>query len=223
VAWGRYLVFAVGDCFVCHSRSFQTLNSKNPEKSADYMGGGNELRDATGAIVRGANLTMDRETGIGTWSKADFVRAVRSGVRPDGRVLRYPMPAFRELTEAEASAIFAYLQTVPPLHKRIERHFDEAAQQVASASGGEKSYVRYGCQSCHGVSGVGICDLRQARAKYDTDAKLEAFIRDASKFVPGTKMPTWDGIIADADYAPLIAHIDRLQSPGATASAGGTR
>jgi cytochrome c2 len=211
VAWGRYLVLAVGDCFVCHSRSFPTLNVRHPEKSADFMGGGNELRDATDTIIRGANLTMDRETGIGSWSKADFVRALRSGVGPDGRVLRYPMLAYGELSEAEASAIFAYLKTVPPLHKPINRGLDQLAQKIASAAGGEKAFLRYGCQSCHGVAGVGICDLRQARRKYDTDAKLEAFIRDPSKFVPGSKMPTWNGVIPEADYAPLIAHINTLQ------------
>lgn len=212
VAWGRYLVLAVGDCFVCHSRSFPTLDARFPEKSADFMAGGNELRDATGTIVRGANLTMDRETGIGGWSEADFIRAVRSGVRPDGRILRYPMVAFRELSDEEVSAIFAYLRTVPPMHKAIDRGFARLAQKIASASTGEKVYLRYGCQSCHGLSGVGICDLRQARRKYDTDAKLEAFIRDPSKFVPASKMPTWNDVIAASDYAPLIAHVDALQT-----------
>jgi hypothetical protein len=91
---GRYLVLAVGDCYVCHSRSFPTLNAREPEKSADFMGGGNELRDATGVTVRGANLTRDPETGIGKWSQAEFVRAVRVGVRRDGRVLRFPMLAY---------------------------------------------------------------------------------------------------------------------------------
>jgi hypothetical protein len=34
-----------------------------------------------------SNLTPDRETGIGTWSEADIIKAVRAGVRPDGRQL----------------------------------------------------------------------------------------------------------------------------------------
>src|SRR3954468_10387872 len=38
------------------------------------------------------NLTPDRDTGLGAWSEADIVRAVRTGVRPDGRVLAPVMP-----------------------------------------------------------------------------------------------------------------------------------
>ena len=38
------------------------------------------------------NLTPDRETGLGSWSEADIVRAVRQGVRPDGRELAPVMP-----------------------------------------------------------------------------------------------------------------------------------
>jgi mono/diheme cytochrome c family protein len=217
VAYGRYVINSLGDCYACHSGDFKTLNAPEPEKSGGYLGGGNETRDANGIVVRTANLTMDPETGIGKWSEDDFVRAVRTGIRKDGRALRFPMVAYPELSEAEVKAAFAYLKTVPPMRHAVERNFDQPAQLVASASDGEKLYHKYACFSCHGADGVGICDLREASKKYDSDDKLSAFLHDASKFVTNTKMPTWNGTIAEPEYPALIAYIHSLESKYASA------
>ena len=62
------------------------------------------------------NLTPDKETGLGSWSKADFVQAIRTGQRPDGSAInpvKMPWPAFQHLTDEELSALWLYLQTVP--------------------------------------------------------------------------------------------------------------
>jgi len=67
------------------------------------------------------NLTPDNETGIGTWTEEQFVRAVRTGIVPNGPALREPMHPFVELTENEAKAIYAYLRTVPPIRHKIDR------------------------------------------------------------------------------------------------------
>lgn len=209
VEYGRYVVQGMADCFACHSRDFKTMNVLEPEKSEGYLGGGNPTLDAEGNPVYSANITMDAETGIGRWSEAEFVRAVRAGVRPDGRALRYPMVAFPELTEEEAKAAFAYLKTVPVIRNPVERNFPKL--EAIAGSAGEKLYHKYACASCHGTTGQGICDLRAASKLYETDDKLSAFLHDASKFVPGTKMPTWNGIIAEDEYPPLIAYVHALE------------
>lgn len=209
VALGRYIVTAVADCFVCHSESFPTLDAENPENSAGYMGGGNPVLDARGEVVRGANLTMDAETGLGTWSEDDFVRAVRTGVRPDGRLLRYPMLSFPDLSDVEVRAVWAYLKTLPELRNAVPRDLDEV---VASATRGEQIYRRHQCTSCHGDEGRGMCDLRQARERYPTESSLIAFLRDPGAFVPGTKMPSFDGVVAEDEWAPLVAHIRQLEA-----------
>jgi mono/diheme cytochrome c family protein len=69
------------------------------------------------------NLTPDRETGLGDWSEADIVRAVRTGVRPDGRVLAPAMPwrAYAALTEADARALARYLRSLPPVRHEVPR------------------------------------------------------------------------------------------------------
>jgi mono/diheme cytochrome c family protein len=178
-----------------------------PERSAGYMGGGNSLQDRSGQPVRSANLTPD-ETGLAKWSERDFTRAIRSGIRPDNTVLMYPMSSLPELSEADAGAIYAYLRTVPKIQNPVPRSVRQTAG--AGASLGKQLYYRYGCNSCHGDNGSGVGDLRRAAQDYPTDPQLEAFIRHAASFKPGTKMPAWNGIIAETDYVPLIAYLREL-------------
>ena len=61
------------------------------------------------------NLTPDATTGIGAWQEADFVTAIRTGVRPDGSQLStaMPWPAFQQMTDEELQALWLYLQSVP--------------------------------------------------------------------------------------------------------------
>jgi len=114
VAYGRYLVVGRYKCYDCHSKDFKTNDDVTPEKSEGYMGGGCELTGAQGEVIYSRNITPDPETGIGDWSEAQFVRAVRFGQGPNG-VLKMPMPKFMLMDEAEAKAIYAYLRTVPSL------------------------------------------------------------------------------------------------------------
>ncbi|MGH9364824.1 MAG: c-type cytochrome [Thermoanaerobaculia bacterium] len=207
VAYGRYLSSSLG-CFACHSADFKTMNELEPEKTAGYLGGGNALLDQRGETVVTPNITFDEATGIGRWSEEDFDRALRTGVRPDRRVLLYPMVPMPELTREDTAALYAYLATVP---KRVHAVARPARRPVAAdASEGKKLYYKYGCPSCHGDNGVGIGDLRKAAAHYPTDAQLVAWIKNPSTFKPGTKMPTWDGVIPDGDYPALIAYVKEL-------------
>ncbi len=206
VAYGRYLSSGLG-CFACHSADFKTMNELEPEKSRGFMGGGNPLLDQTGAVVRSANITFDEETGIGKWSESDFARALRSGVRPDRKVLLYPMVPIPELTEEDSAALYAYLKTVPHIRNAVAR---AEYRTAADATEGKKLYYRYGCPSCHGDAGVGIADLRQATRNYPTDAVLEAWIKNPSSFKPGTRMPTWEGVIQQSEFPALIEYVKEL-------------
>ncbi|MBS2022486.1 MAG: c-type cytochrome [Deltaproteobacteria bacterium] len=208
IALGKYLATGALDCYQCHSKDFATNDGFVPEKSVGFFGGGNQMPDVTGRLITTANLTPDPESGLGRWSEADFRRAVREGFRPDHRPLRQPMARMPELTDDEANAIFAYLRTVPAIHNEVKRSDDFVLPATASA--GEKVYAKYSCASCHGLSGEGLCDLRQANQKYKTDAELTDWIKDASKKNPDTKMPTWAGTIEEAEYAPLVEYVRLL-------------
>ena len=94
----------------------------NPEKSKGYYGGGIELVGEKGQKVITANLTFDEETGIARkYTKEQFIRAVRTGVRPDGSILRYPMNPKMSLSEREVGAIYEYLKTVPKIKNDIAK------------------------------------------------------------------------------------------------------
>ena len=118
------------------------------------------------------------------------------------------MQAYVELGDDEVRAIFAYLRTVPPIHNKVARTPSIVA--VATASDGAAVYHKYACQSCHGETGIGLCDLRKAHKKYASDADIIAFVKDPSLTVPGSKMPSWGGVIDEAEYPALVAYVRKL-------------
>ena len=68
-----------------------------------------------------ANLTPD-ETGIGKWTERNFVDAIRSGKHMGrGREILPPMPwaVYRNLTDADLKAVYAYLRTLPPVKNKV--------------------------------------------------------------------------------------------------------
>ncbi|AKU91681.1 c-type cytochrome [Vulgatibacter incomptus] len=95
--YGRYL--AKVQCQGCHGEGL----------------GGGPPPGAPASLPVPANLTPDEATGIGKWTEADFVRALREGRRPDGRELDPFMPwkNFRNLDETELHALWAYVRSVP--------------------------------------------------------------------------------------------------------------
>src|SRR5215472_7478575 len=106
VARGAYLAAASG-CDQCHT------DSKNG--GAPYAGG-RVMETEFGAIAT-PNITPDPATGIGEWSQADFVRAMRWGIAPDGThyVPAFPFPYFAGLTDADLADLWAYLRSLPPV------------------------------------------------------------------------------------------------------------
>lgn len=69
-----------------------------------------------------ANLTPDKETGLGNWTEAQFLQMIRSGRHMgQGRPVLPPMsvPSLRAATEADQKAIFAYLRSIPAIANRV--------------------------------------------------------------------------------------------------------
>ncbi len=108
VARGEYLVRA-GGCFSCH-----TAPGGAP------LAGGRALATPFGTFYS-PNITPDRDTGIGTWTDADFLRALRQGVRPDGANYFpvFPYPSFTGITDADGLAIKTYLFSRAPVHHLV--------------------------------------------------------------------------------------------------------
>jgi mono/diheme cytochrome c family protein len=80
------------------------------------LSGGKVAGDPNMPIV--GNITP-HETGLKGWTEADFLRALREGKRKDGTDLKPEMPwkVYGQMNDVELKAIWAYLQTVPPMRK----------------------------------------------------------------------------------------------------------
>ena len=102
---GEYLAKA-GGCVGCHTEN---------REGATPFAGGRALKTPFGTFF-GPNITPDAGVGIGRWSEADFVRAMRYGKRPDGANLypAFPYPSFTRITDADLRDLWAYLRTLPP-------------------------------------------------------------------------------------------------------------
>lgn len=208
-AWGRYLVSSTG-CFSCHSADFVTVDEEHPERSEGFLGGGNKLIDVNGAEIFTPNLTPDKETGIGRWTEAQFVRAIKQGFRPDNTVIRWPMLLWRDLTDGEARAIFAYLQSVPPI-RNAPPISGYKTPPAAFSSDGARLYHTYGCIGCHGTTGVGgVYDLRFVNQRYPVDSLLVKKLKQPETFRVDSHMPRWDGVIKEEEYPALCTHVRSL-------------
>ena len=69
-----------------------------------------------------ANLTPDKETGLGEWTARTFMDTIRTGRHQGrGRVILPPMPIpmYKNLTDEDLQAIFAYLQSIPAVKNKV--------------------------------------------------------------------------------------------------------
>jgi mono/diheme cytochrome c family protein len=98
--WGTVLI---GSCTGCHGTGLS--GGKIP-------GGDPKWPEA-------ANISPDKETGIGSWSYEDFVRAMREGKRKDGSAINEPMPwkAYAGLKDDDLKALWEYLKAASPKAK----------------------------------------------------------------------------------------------------------
>jgi len=74
-----------------------------------------------------ANLTPDPETGLGKWNEDTFIRALRTGRHEgQGRPILPPMPypMYRQATDDDLRAVFAYLRSIPPIRNRVPQPID---------------------------------------------------------------------------------------------------
>jgi mono/diheme cytochrome c family protein len=110
---GEYL-FHVAGCGTCHT------DEKN--KGAP-LAGGRELKTPFGTFHT-PNITPDPDTGIGRWSDADFMQALREGVDPTGHDYypAFPYTSYTRLTDADLLAIKTYLFRQKPVHQTNKPH-----------------------------------------------------------------------------------------------------
>ena len=149
VARGKYLVDIMG-CHDCHTpmkmgpngpeRDWSRALSGHPEQvtmpPAPALPAGPWIATvgATFTAWNGPwgtsftmNLTPDKETGLGDWTVEQFIATMKTGRdRGKGRPVLPPMPVdvVAKLTDEDIRALFAYLQSVPPIKNRVPQPID---------------------------------------------------------------------------------------------------
>ncbi|MEZ5796372.1 MAG: c-type cytochrome [Paracoccaceae bacterium] len=117
---GEYLVTIMG-CTDCHTPG----HFLGQPDMARYLGGSDVGFEIPGlGTFHGPNLTPDA-TGLGGWSAQDIVAAIRTGQRPDGSQLAPAMPwmGYAALSDDDALAIAAFLQSLPPVANDVPGPF----------------------------------------------------------------------------------------------------
>jgi hypothetical protein len=143
---GKYLV-TVGGCNDCHTP--KKLGPNGPEPDMAKQLSGNPSTEKLAPVPAGLiapdkyltvvnnhlgawvgpwgvsfamNLTPDKPTGLGSWTEEMFVTALRTGKHQGtGRPILPPMPWnwYRNMTDEDLKAVFAYLQSLPPINNPI--------------------------------------------------------------------------------------------------------
>jgi len=119
---GKYLTINVAGCMDCHStRDFTKFSG--PVVPGTEGGGGFAFDEKVGipGVVYGKNITPDTETGIGSWTDDDIIRALTQGINKKGDTLFpiMPYPHFNHSTKEDLMSIIAYLRTLKPIKNKI--------------------------------------------------------------------------------------------------------
>ncbi len=133
---GKYIVSIAG-CNDCHTNygpeyldpsklTFEQIKTlsfdgKDALDKNKYMAGGRLFDLGPGGKVYTSNLTPDIETGIGSWTDEQIKVAIRSGQKPDGRILVPVMPYrnFNTMADSDLDAVVAYLRSIPAVKNKV--------------------------------------------------------------------------------------------------------
>ena len=140
---GKYLV-TTSACHDCHTPTKMGPNGPEPDMSRALSGHPESIKITTGPKLASpwmaagsdtftawsgpwglsftANLTPDNNTGIGQWSEQMFIDTIRKGKKMGaGRDLLPPMPwpVYRNMTDDDLKAIYAYLKTIPAVVNHV--------------------------------------------------------------------------------------------------------
>lgn len=108
-------VFYAGGCSSCHATPDQDDKTR--------LGGGYPLRSPFGTFYV-PNLSPHPQDGIGSWTPAQFLRAMRGGVSPDGRHYypSFPYTSYQRMSATDARDLFGFLNTLPAIEGRARDH-----------------------------------------------------------------------------------------------------
>ena len=115
---GTYLMKSIVACGNCH-----TPQGPNGPLPGMELAGGLVFDESPAFVAVAPNITPDVQTGIGSWSDAQIIAAIREGKRPDGTIIGPPMPIglYRGLSDGDSAAIVAYLRHSKPVKNTADK------------------------------------------------------------------------------------------------------
>ena len=119
---GRYMFYA-GGCASCHARPSGGRCDNPKYDTPKDLSGGRCLKTPFG-VFYAPNITPDKATGIGGWSMAEFVTAMKNGVAPDGRYYypAFPYTSYGKMKITDLMDLKAYLDTLPAVQAKSKDH-----------------------------------------------------------------------------------------------------
>ena len=169
---GEYLATNVAMCMHCHSQRDFTKYAGPTTTGTE--GGGGQLFDEKFGLpgkIYSKNITPDNETGIGTWTDDELLRAMTQGIRKNGDTLfpLMPYPNYNRIAKEDLLSIIAYIRTLKPIKNKVPerqlmmpiaaaypgQYLQASVDGNAKPSGGD--VVKYGeylitmadCGTCH--------------------------------------------------------------------------
>ena len=118
-ARGKYLVegpVACGNCHIQRGPKGEPLFEKG-------LSGGVPIIEPEFYNAYPSNITPDKETGIGNWTDAQLAKAIREGIRPNGKVIGAPMPIefYRKFSDEDLKAIIIYIKAQRPVKNVVPK------------------------------------------------------------------------------------------------------
>ncbi|MEQ1949710.1 MAG: cytochrome c [Bryobacteraceae bacterium] len=120
IARGKYIFTNLSYCDDCHSEQDFSRLARPVDPATRGYGKLMADKDMPGEIYA-ANITPDMETGIGSWTDGEKIRAIREGVDKNGRALFPIMPYqfYRYMSDEDVEALVAYLDTMPAVKHKL--------------------------------------------------------------------------------------------------------
>jgi mono/diheme cytochrome c family protein len=207
--YGAYVARHASLCSDCHT----PRNLQDGSFYYDSLLAGSSFRFGDKGIDSvfsyAANITPDNETGIGKWSEEEFIRMLRTGTGPDGKVRTRHMPySYYGLWDTvELKAVYKFIRTLQPVHRTVlPASFAEGRTSDDLRARGAAVFNSY-CVTCHGHEGKGAMPTRVVLAEVApslSDDDLMEFISEGNLDL---RMPSFGKTLSHDDLKAVATYI----------------
>jgi len=198
---GKYLANSFAFCIDCHSDRDITKFSM-PVVPGTEGKGGMDYGEGAG-FVPAANITPDKETGLGGWTDGEIFRALVSGVNKDGKFLApmMPYPMYAQMDKEDLYSIIAYIKTLKPISNKVpEKNLNFPVSLIFRTIPAD--VTTFGKRP-DGLDKIKLGEYYGAGCKFCHSPSEKGEILPGKEFAGGVEFPMPDGtIIRSSNISP---------------------